>query len=510
MTEPAGRAPEPEPAPGLRRRTLTGIGWTTGSRVLRRAFHFGITAVLAHLLTPTEFGLVAMVTVFTNFVGLFTEAGFRNALVQRPEVTEDHLSSVFWLNLAVGVALAALAVAAGPWVAGFYGEPVLAPLTALIGVNFLIGAFPVVHLARVQRAMDFRALGIVEIVATVLGGGLAIGMALAGFGVWSLAAQLVAYTFVHAGGLWIVGDWRPGLRFVPEAVRDLLSYSANLLGFNVFNYWVRAADDLLVGKVVGSAGLGIYTRAYAAMLLPTGEIAGIVGQVMFPALSRIQDDVERVKAVYLQASRVIGLLTIPAMCGLFVVAGPFVLSVFGPGWEPVVPVLQVLCLVGVKQPVGSTVGWLYQSQGRTDLQFRWGLFSGVVTLTAFAVGVVWGVMGVAVAYTIRSYLLWYHSITIPGRLVGLSFGEFLANVAPVFALSLVMAAATWGVGGLLPEGWGAWPTLGVQVASGVTIFWALVRLLRIRAYREFVSLARELVTGAGPPPIAGNGAEGPT
>lgn len=509
MTEPAGSAPEPAPAPGLRRRTLTGIGWTTGSRVLRRVFHFGVTAVLAHLLTPTEFGLVAMVVVFTNFVGLFTEAGFRNALVQRPEVTGDHLSSVFWLNLAVGFGLFALAVAAGPWVADFYGEPVLAPLTALIGVNFLIGAFPVVHLALVQREMDFRALGIVEIVATVVAGGLAIGMALAGFGVWSLAAQLVAYTFVHAGGLWVVGDWRPSLRFVPAAVRDLLSYSANLLGFNVFNYWVRTADDLLVGKFVGSAGLGIYTRAYAAMLLPTGEISGIVGQVMFPALSRIQDDVDRVKAVYLRASRVIGLLTIPAVCGLFVVARPFVLAVFGPGWEPVVPVLQVLCLVGVKQPVGSTVGWLYQSQGRTDLQFRWGLVSGLVTLAAFGIGVIWGVMGVAVAYTVRSYLLWYPSIEIPGRLVGLSFGEFVGNVASVFGVSVVMAGATWGVGALLPGPWGAWPTLGVQVAAGVAVFGALVRLLDLRAYREFVSLARELVAGPGSPPSAGSGTEGP-
>lgn len=469
--------------------------------MLRRVLDFVITAILAHLLTPVEFGLVAMVTVFTSFVGVFTDAGFRAALVQRQELTEDHLSSVFWTNLAVGIALTGLAVLAAPQVAAFYEEPILRPLTMLIGVNFLIGAFPVVHLAMVQREMDFRALGMVEIMAVLTAGAVAIPMALSGFGVWSLAAQMLVYAFAFAVGLWIVHGWRPRRRFVSRAVGDLLGFSGNLLGFNVFNYWIRTADDLLVGKFVGSAGLGVYTRAYATMLLPTGDISGIVGQAMFPALSRIQDDLERVKAVYLQANRVIGLLTIPAMCGLFVVARPFVLSVFGSQWEAVVPVLQVLCFVGVKQPIGSTTGWIYQSQGRTDLQLRWGLFAGVVTLAAFGVGIIWGVMGVAVAYVVRSYLLWYPAIEIPGRLVGISFGEFVGNVAPVFGCSVLMAAATWGVGGLLPGTWGPWPTLVVQVVTGVAFFWLLVHILGIRAYRELLELTGELVRG-GRPPVA--------
>jgi PST family polysaccharide transporter len=291
--------------------------------------------------------------------------------------------------------------------------------------------------------------------------------------------------------VWTISSWRPQFLFRKNAIQELLRFSGNLLGFNLVNYWTRSADDLLIGKFVGSAGLGIYTKAYGLMLLPVRQITSVISDVMFPALSRIQNDIDRVRRVYLRANRIIGFVTIPMMCGLMAVAHPFVLALFGPKWEAVVPVLQILCFVGVKQPVGSTTGWIYQSQGRTDWMFRWNVVVSTVTILSFVIGVQWGVIGVATAYAIRSYVVWYHGISIPGRLIDMTFGDFVQNLAGIFACAVVMAGAVYALGLALPPEWPHWLHLLTQVPAGVVIYWALVHSFGVQAYRETFDLLVE-------------------
>lgn len=269
-----------------------------------------------------------------------------------------------------------------------------------------------------------------------------------------------------------------------QAVNELWGFSSNLLGAQLLNYGVRNFDYLLIGRFVGSEGLGIYTRAYTTMLLPINQITAVVGRVMFPALSRIQSDLQKVKDVYLYANRIIALVTIPLMVGLIVVARPFVLTLFGPKWEAVIPILQILCLIGIKQPIGSTVGWIYQSQGRTDLMFRWSAFSILVTIVAFLIGIKWDIIGVSVAYAVRSYLIWYPNIVIPGRLIEMSFKEFLVNVLSVLGCSLGMALITWVLGTRLPTNWPNWLLLIVQITVGIGVYLGLIHLFKLQAYTE--------------------------
>ena len=238
--------------------------------------------------------------------------------------------------------------------------------------------------------------------ATVISGVVAITAALMGLGVWSLVVQALTLSSTRAVLLWIASDWRPRWILDRRAIRDLWGFSSNLAGFNALNYWVRNADNFLVGKFVGPAGLGIYGRAYNLMLMPLAQISWVLSRVMFPVLSRMQSDTARVKQGYLRAIGVIGLVTFPIVTGLFAVAEPFVLTVFGPRWESMVPIVQILCLAGLSQSVGTTTGWIYQSQGRTDWMFRWGLASSAVTLVAFGIGILWGVTGVATAYAVRT------------------------------------------------------------------------------------------------------------
>lgn len=475
----------------LRQRTLSALGWSGGAQLVNQAARFAIAIILARLLTPEEFGLVGMVYIFTGFAALFGDMGLGAALIQRPQVDSHHLNAVFWLNVMAGGILTAIFLLGAPLVASFYDEPVLAAITKVVAFQFLLTPLSIVQAAQLKRRMDFRALAFVETGAAVLSGGIGIGMALGGFGVWSLVAQSLAATAVAVAWVWRLSPWRPRLSFRWTHLKDLLGFGTNLLGFNVFNYWVRSADDLLIGRVVGAGALGVYTRAYALMLLPLTQISAVIGRVMFPALSSIQREQSRVKSIYLRAIRSIALITFPMMVGLLVVADEFVLALLGPQWAAVIPILRLFSLVGLVQSIGTTVGWIYQSQGRTDLMFRWGMAVGVVLLGSFAVGIRWGAMGVATAYTVASVLvLPYPLFAIPARLIDLSVREILLVLLPILACAMAMGLVVWLADVLMPPGSPDWMALLFQISLGAAVYGGLVHLLRLEAYEDLRSVIR--------------------
>lgn len=475
----------------LKQKTVSGIGWSVSTRIASQLLNFLITVLLVRMLTPQDFGLIGMIVIFTGFASLFSELGFGAAIIQYKNLEERHLSSIFWLNVVAGLLIMGILMISSPLIAAFYNEPRLMPLTMVISVNFFIGPFNIVQNAILKREMNFRLLGVIETASFLLAGSVAIALAVAGFGVWSLVWQSLLMTSSSVLIMWVLSDWRPKLQCQKKAIQELLKFSSNLLGFNIYNYWIRNADNLLIGKFVGTAGLGIYSRAYSMMLLPLREVTSVVSRVMFPALSRIQDDKLRVKSIYLQVNRIIGLITMPVMCGLFVVAEPFVITLYGPKWEAVTPILKILCIVGVAQPITSTTGLIYQSQGRTDWMLRWGIASGIVTICSFLIGIRWGVMGVAIAYAIRSYVLLYPSIVIPGRLIGMSFMEFIKNVSGIFFSSLLMALLVWCIGLTLPSHWPHWSYLAIQVPIGAIIYILLIHLFSNKAYRDLRGLIGE-------------------
>jgi len=481
----------------LRKKAISGVRWNFFGRIGSQVFQFIAVIILARILTPEDFGLVGMTIVFTGFIRLFRDAGFGSALIQRLEVEERHLSSVFWANVALGILLATLIGLAAPAIAAFFNEPQLVLITRVIALDFAIGSLSIVQLAQLQRALAFKKTNLLEMQAKVLSGLSAIGLALTGFGVWSLVLQSILYSVFLAAATWYVCVWRPRFQFELGAIRELLGYSTNLLAFNIINYWTRNADNLLVGKIVGSAGLGIYTRAYGFMMLPLRQFANVIGQVMFPVLSRVQGDIPKIKAAYLKANRLIALVTVPLVVGLFVTTESFILTLLGPKWVEVIPILQILCLTGVKQPLGASMGWLLTSMGRTDTMRKWALLSGTLNLIAVGIGVQWGVMGVAIGYVTFGYVIHYHSVIIPSRLVDVSFKEFHTNVASIFGCAMVMGLVVFVATQFMPETWPYWLRLISQVGLGVPVYVALVHLFRVKAYQEFRTLLPEL-TRVGP------------
>lgn len=489
----SNRGEMPANAGDFRDRTIVGLTWSVALQIVSQLLKFVVTVVLARLLSPQEFGLMGMVVVLTGFAEVVNEMGLGYALVQRKQLEEAHLSTVFWVNLAAGAVWTAAFVALSRPIAAFYGEPALERLSIALSCMFLLGSLSIVQRNMLLRTMNIRAIFVAETTAVFVSGASAILAALAGAGVWSLVVQSLAITGTLCVMFWLQSPWRPRAIFEIRALRELFGYSTNLLGTNLLAYSSKNLDNLLIGKLVGAVAIGVYMRAYNLMLLPLRQVTKSLTRVMFPTLSAIQDDIEKVKRVYLQATRAIALVTFPMMVGLMVAAEPFVLAIYGEKWREVVPIIRVLCLTGMQQSVGITVAWIFNSQGRTDTRLRLGIYDFIVTTAAFVVGLrLGGVMGLAIAYVTVSYtLLLYPWWAIAGRLIHMRFFEMVLNLTPILFCAGAMGAAVWLAELHVPAGWPAAARLLVLVATGVAVYGAAVHFLQLRAYTEIRALVAD-------------------
>ncbi len=482
-------------ASDIRNRTIRGVSWSAVSQVVTQGFTLAISIVVARILGPKAYGLIGMVTVFTGFAALFGGLGLGAAIIQRKQLEPRHLNTAFWVNAVFGSAMTLLVVALAPLVAWFYREPRLTALTAFIALRFLLDSLNVVQGALLSREMRFRGLAAVQIGSSVASGLLGLGMALGGMGVWSLVAQTLGGSVAQLLLLWRLADWRPCWSFEWRACKELFGFSASVLGFDVVNYWARTLDQLLIGRSAGASALGVYSRAYTLMLLPLTQVSRVVISVMFPALSSIQDDRPRVKRAYLKAIGMIAFLTFPMMVGLFAVANHFVLALLGAKWAETIPILKLFCWVGLIQSILATVGVIYTSQGKTGLYLTMGVIGSAGCAIAFLIGIHWGIMGVAWAYSITTALFVYPFFTVPGRLIGLSLAEAMKGLGATFLCSLAMGSIVAGAGVLLPAEMAHWRFLAVQIPLGIASYFTLVAALKLNAWVEVRRVLSDMLPG---------------
>jgi O-antigen/teichoic acid export membrane protein len=476
----------------LKHKTIQGLSWSVITQIIRQIFNFVFGIILARLLSPREFGIVGMLTIFTAFANLFLEFGLGAAIIHKQDIKSEQLSSIFWLNIMFGILLTIIIIALSPMIASFYKEPILQPIAILISLNYFIGSFNIVPNALLNKYIDFKRLAKIEFVAISISGIFSIILALNNYGVWSLAWQSVIYTLITVIVMWLLSPWRPKLCFNFSSIKEMFQYSINLLGFNALNYWNRNFDNLLIGRYISSYALGIYDRAYQLMLMPLNQVSNVVTSVMFPILSTIKNEKPRVKQIYLRSTRLIALITFPLLVGLFMVSDSFIITVFGEKWKEVIPVLRVLCLAGMTQSVGTTVGWIYNSQGRTDVQFKWGIITFIIRITAFIIGLRWGILGIAVAYLLSGYLiLWYPSWAIPGKLIGLRFSEMMENLSKTFYCAILMGIFIWVLGIVLPANLKMWQILLIKVSWGSIFYFLLIHLVKLESYLEAKQLIKD-------------------
>jgi len=325
----------------------------------------------------------------------------------------------------------------------FFHEQRLIRVLQVFSIIFVMMAIPVVPTAILTRRMAFRALTAAQLIGAVLGTAIAIVLAINGAEVWSLVFGTLTSVTITGAITWVLSSWRPKLSWNWSATRGLRAFSLNLSGFNALNYFSRNADNLLVGRYLGSVPLGFYQMAYTLMTYPLTNFSALICQVVFPAMAKVQDDDERLRSAYIRTCMFIALGTFPAMLGLTVTASPFVEVMLGRRWVPVAQLLTVFGPLGLAQSVYTTSGLIYNCKGRSDLQFRWGAFAATLYVASFVVGLRWGIEGVAICYAIVWALLMVPGFAIPFRLVGLSGSKFFGALWPILQASLVMAAVAW-------------------------------------------------------------------
>jgi O-antigen/teichoic acid export membrane protein len=394
----------------LRGRSVRGGAVTLTSQGAKFLLTLASMAVLARMLTPEDFGLIAMATVVIGFTSVFKDMGFSMATVQSPDIRHSQASTLYWLNVAASVVITIATAAVAPLLAWFYKEPRVTAVTIALAGTILFGGFGIQHQALLRRQMRFGALAFAEIVSLVVGTLAAIASALAGLGYWSLVVLNVVREIANTAFVWILCRWRPGGPVRRGGIRPLISFGAHLTGFNIVNYIARNVQKMLIGWYSGAGPLGLYNNADRILLLPMQQINMPLTSVAVPALSRIQNETERYRAYFRRGVMLTVTAGMPVVTFLFVVADKAVLAFLGPQWAGAVPIFRALGPAAFIGTFNVATGWVYVSLGTTRRQFNWGLIASAVTIVGYAIGLPWGAIGVAVAFSASTVILRLPSI----------------------------------------------------------------------------------------------------
>lgn len=479
----------------FRERTSSGLVWSVVSQVSSQAALLLTTVILARLLTPHDFGIVATSMIFVNFAWVIFGLGFGAALIQRPEITEDHLCSIYWVNIAIGALLSASFLVAAPILARVYGEPELNGMIRIISVIFVITSLGSVHSNLLERQLEFRALAKVDVASSWIGALAAIVLARRGWGAWSMGGSMVVISLAGLGASWAFCPWRPRAVFSPRAVKELAGLGSRNAFGQVAEYWVRNVDNLLVGYRLGQAPLGVYTRAYAVMLFPWSRVTSIVARVMLPAFSLIQGDSGRLRSLFLRVARMIALATFPMMLGVFATAPDFTATVFGPQWGEMVPILRILALVGMINSITSLFNSVYLSCNRMDLYLRVSLPIQAFQILGIVVGLKGGIVGVAAGYAATTLATAPIRCYYGGSLLEMGMLKLFSDLRGVLLASVVMAVVVAALGRVVGAGLPAPVRLLVETAAGAAVYAGLLHSFSVEAYADFMQEARRRLMG---------------
>jgi O-antigen/teichoic acid export membrane protein len=413
-----------------------------GANLLLRV---GSLMVMARLLGPKDFGLVGMVTAFTGVLTLFRDFGLSAATVQRMTVTEEQLSTLFWINILLGAVLGLMAVALGPAIAEFYSEPRLFTVTSVLGLGFLFNAAGVQHSALLQRQMRFAALAVISLISLVVGAAIGIGAAEAGYGYWAIVAMSVASPLIATLGVWLTTGWVPSMPRSQAGIRSMVQFGGAVTLNGLIAYVAYNIEKVLIGRFWGADGIGIYGRAYQVVNIPTENMNSALGEVAFSALSRLQDDPIRLKSYFLKGfSLVLGLtLPITIACALF--ADDIVFVLLGPKWNDATAIVRLLAPTIVIFAIINPLGWLLYSIGLVARSSKIALAFAPLMILGYIVGLPYGPEGVAFASSavmtmwVIPHILW----CIRGT--SISFQDILLALSRPLASGLVAGGLSFGV-----------------------------------------------------------------
>ena len=449
----------------LKSKTLHGLFWSFFERVGQQGIQFIISIILARVLMPEQFGLIALLAIFMAIAQSFINSGFGLALIQKKDATHIDECSIFYFNIFVGFIAAGLMCLAAPWIADFYNQPLLTPLTRALYLNLIITAFGLVQITLLTKHIDFKTQLKVSVIATILSGTIGVTMALNGFGVWSLVAQSLSSNLFRTILLWFFNTWRPSLVFSPGALREMFGFGSRLLASGLLDTVFQNIYLVVIGKLFSLVSLG------------------------FPVFSTVQDDSNRMKRGMRKALTTMAFVNFPLMIGLALVAKPLVLVLLTEKWAPCIPYLQLLCMVGLLYPLHVINLNILVAKDHSDLFFRLEVLKKILVVISIAVTYRWGIIAMIYGQIIVSIFAYYLNSYYTGKLINYPFKEQVFDFAPYLAMSAVMGIGVYSVQ-LLPLSSNV-TLLFFQVLTGVSIYTAMSYIFKMSAFVETLEIMRD-------------------
>lgn len=475
----------------IRQQTFTAVRWTTFAMLSKAVLMLLQVAVLARLLVPGDFGLMALVAAVIAFAQIFSDMGISNAIIHRQKISQEVLSSLYWLNVSASTLLMLVLMLLSPYIATWYHEPRMQPILMLVSSSFLIIALGQQLRVIAEKNMRFQQLAVIELAASLLGFVASVIVAFAGGGVYALVAGMLTGALVATVlAWWVLADgWRPLWRLRLGEVREFLGFGAYMLGFSLTNTVNMQADILIGGRVLGTGSLGAYSLPKELSLRLAMIINPIVTRVGFPVMAQVQGDKARLKAIYLKTLLMTASINFPLYFLIAVFAPEIVAIMFGHQWQESVPLLRILALWGLVRSTGNPVGSLVFAIGRAKWMFLWSLGQMLFWVPTFWIGAKFGVHGLAIALlmsvSVSAVAMWY---VLVRPSCGAKFTEFSKQFLAPFIISVLAAVAGF---------WAAWPfeisvlRLGAGLFIGGLVYLLLSRWLN----RTWFAAVTELLLG---------------
>jgi O-antigen/teichoic acid export membrane protein len=486
----------------LKRKSVRGGMITLTTQALTFVVQTGSTVVLARLLSPKDYGLQGMVLAVTGVLGLFRDGGLGLAVVQREEVTHEQLSTVFWINVTIGAALTVLTLALAPVLVVFYKEPRLLWITFATASSFLLSGIATVHGAFLVRDMRFATLAKIGVSSLLLSTAVGLGMAALGCGYWSLVMMALSGSAIGSCGYWLSVPWRPGRPSRKCGIRSMLHFGGTVTLNNLVVYLGYNAEKVLLGRFWGADALGLYGRAYQLINLPLQQLHSSMYSVAFPALSRIQNDHQRLCSTFLKGYSVALSLTIPVMISSILFADEVIRLVLGPKWISAVPILRLLGPTILAFGLINPFGWFLMATGRQVRSLNMALVIAPTVILGILLGLRRGPAGVALGYSVAMTVLIVPLIAWAIKGTGIRPRDYLKAIKPSMLAGVVACAA--GIGVKLALG-GAFTTFA-RLALGLGLvlsIYAWILLVTMGQKNLYVDLVRHALRRN--PPIAGEG-----
>ncbi|PLX87865.1 MAG: flippase [Desulfuromonas sp.] len=452
----------------LRHKTMSALLWSFLERFGQQGIQFVIGIILARLLLPEEFGLIAMLTIFMAVAQSFIDSGFGQALIQKQSADHVDECSIFYFNILVGCVAAGLLCLAAPYISSFYNQPILELLTCALSLNLIINAFGLVQTALLTKTLDFKTQTMVSVFSMIVTGAVGITMAFYGFGVWSLVAQSVGGNLMRVVLLWFCSDWRPAWLFSVASLRSMFRFGSKLLASGLLDTVFRNLYLIVIGKVFSAGDLGFYSRARQLQHLPVDSLSSVVGRVTFPVFSSVQSDKARLKRGVKQALGVLMFVNAPLMVGLAVTAEPLVLVLLTEKWLPCVPYLQLFCVIGLLYPAHTVNLNVLKAQGRSDLFLRLEVIKKLMMIAVIALTYRFGITVMLYGQICTSVVGYLINSYYTKKFIEYSVVEQVKDFVPQVLVAVAMGMSVFGLTFLGLES--ALVLLISQIGAGVILY----------------------------------------